>query len=122
MQVKVKEMMSYKGHSISANGSVNLTLKAPYSECTNSIALLQMLNNDVKIKVKKVGTDALSLGLFRIKSISFDGDGESVVKFNTITDFADTDKMNELIPMGDEPKEFTCMFMANIETEEEEED
>lgn len=121
MEVKVKEMMSYAGHNISANGSVNLTLKAMYSECTNSMKLLQMLNNDVKIKVKKASS-TFSLGMFRIKEVKFDGDGQSTVKFNTITDFADTDNLNNLVPLGDEPKEFTVLFVTEIEEEEEEDE
>ena len=47
MTVKVKEVVKYGGHSLSANGSVNFTLKASYSELTNTIQLMQMLNNDV---------------------------------------------------------------------------
>lgn len=122
MEVKIKEMVSYAGHNISANGSVNLTLKAMYSECTKSMALLQMLNNDVKIKVKKTGENPFSLGMFRIKEVKFDGDGQSTIKFNTITDFADTDNLNNLVPLGDEPREFTIMFASNIEEENEEDE
>lgn len=120
--IKIKEMVKYAGHSINSNGSVNLTLKAAYSECVNSIALLQVLNNDVKIQVKKGADKPFKIGIFRIKEVKFDGDGESVIKFNTITDFADTDAMNNLIPMGDEPKEFTVLFAANVEEEEEEDE
>ena len=51
MKVKVKGMYGYKGHNISANGSVNLTIVGKYSELTNSVKLLQMLNNDVTIQI-----------------------------------------------------------------------
>ena len=37
MEVKVKEVVKYGGHSLSANGSVNFTLKAEYSELTNTM-------------------------------------------------------------------------------------
>ena len=84
--------------------------------------MLQVLNNDVKIQVKKGADKPFKIGIFRIKEVKFDGDGESVIKFNTITDFADTDAMNNLIPMGDEPKEFTVLFAANVEEEEEEDE
>lgn len=46
---KVKEVVTYGGHSLKASGSVDLTLKAGYSELTNSIKLMQMFNNDVSI-------------------------------------------------------------------------
>ena len=55
MKVKVKEVVKYGGHSLSANGSVNFTLKAQYSELSNTIQLMQMLNNDVSIKAKIPG-------------------------------------------------------------------
>ena len=47
MNIKVKEVVKYHGHSLSANGSVNLTFKAGYSELTKTIQTFQMLNNDV---------------------------------------------------------------------------
>ena len=61
MNIKVREVVKYAGHSLSANGSVNFTLKASYSELTNTIQLMQMLNNDVFIKAK----------LYILKSILF---------------------------------------------------
>jgi hypothetical protein len=121
MQIKIKEMMSYGGHSLKANGSVDLTLKAQYSQCTKSMQLLQMLNNDVKIQIKKSGKK-FSIGFFRIKEVKFDGDGESTVKFNTLSDFADVDSMNNLVKVTqDEPEEFIVMFAAEIEEESEKE-
>lgn len=50
MIVKVKEVVKYGGHNLSANGSVNLTMNASYSELVNSIQVSQMLNNDVASK------------------------------------------------------------------------
>ena len=43
MIIKIKEVVTYGGHSLSANGSVNLTLKAAYSELSKSIQAMQML-------------------------------------------------------------------------------
>jgi hypothetical protein len=123
MQIKVKEMMSYGGHSLKANGSVDLTLKAQYSQCAKSMQLLQMLNNDVKIQIKKAAGKSFKIGMFRIKEVKFGGDGESIVKFNTLSDFADVDEMNNLIPStADEPKEFAALFAAEIEDENEREE
>lgn len=116
-KVSVKSIMSYKGHTISANGSVNLTLHAKYGEITNSVGLLQMLNNDVNIKVKMEG-NVIKLGNFRIKSIQFEDDGESTVKFNSINDFVDTDGLNQLVT----PDEFNVLFSASIEDEGEKDD
>lgn len=117
-KIKVKGFYSYKGHSVLQNGSVNITLKAQYSGITNSVQLLQMLNNDVSIHVKLGGEKKpFDIGSFRIKSVNFDGDGESVVKLNSLNDFVDIDGINRLITKD----EFQVMFVANIEEENEEE-
>ena len=74
--IKVKEVVTYAGHSLRANGSVNLTVKAMYSELTNSIQMMQMLNNDVDLKAKVADGKPMRLGYFRIQEIKVDGDGE----------------------------------------------
>ena len=117
-KVKVKGFFSYKGHSVLQNGSVNLTLKAMYSEIANSVQLLQMLNNDVSIQVKMGSGKPFQIGTFRIKSVNFDGDGESIVKFNSLNDFVDIDSINKMITKD----EFKVLFVANIEEEDDAEE
>lgn len=120
--IKVKEVVTYGGHSLSANGSVNFTLKATYSELTNTIQTMQMLNNDVSIKAKLPSNKPMKLGMFRIKQIVIDGDGESILKFNGLNDYIEMDNLN-LLPMNnDDNKEFVVMLEAEIETETEEEE
>lgn len=119
MNVKVKEIVKYGGHNLSANGSVNLTLKASYSELTNTIQLMQMLNNDVNIKAKIPGEKAMKLGMFRIKEIKVEGDGESVIKFNSLNDYTEMDNLNYLPIKGSENEEFAVMMSAEIEIEKE---
>lgn len=121
MNIKVKEVVKYGGHSLSANGSVNFTLKAAYSELTNSIKLMQMLNNDVNIKAKVPSGKPMKLGLFRIKQIIIDGDGESIIKFNGLNDYIEMDNLNLLPLNSDENKEFVVMMEAEIEDENDEE-
>ena len=120
MNIKVKEVVKYGGHSLSANGSVNFTLKASYSEITNSIKLLQMLNNDVNIKAKIPSGKPMKLGMFRIKQVIFDGDGESTIKFNGLNDYIEMDNLNLLPLNSDDNKEFVVLMEAEIEEEEEE--
>lgn len=115
--VKVKEVVKYGGHSLSANGSVNFTLKARYSELTNTIKLMQMLNNDVNIKAKVPGGKPMKLGMFRIKQIVIDGDGESIIKFNGLNDYIEMDNLNLLPLNSDENKEFVILMEAEIEDE-----
>lgn len=122
MTIKVKEVVKYGGHSLSANGSVNFTLKASYSELTNSIQAMQMLNNDVIIKAKLPSTKPMKLGMFRIKQIIVDGDGESVLKFNGLNDYIEMDNLNSLPLNNDDNNEFVIMMEAEIEDEEEGED
>ena len=119
MIVKIKEVVTYAGHSLSANGSVNFTLKAAYSELANSIQMMQMLNNDVDIKAKLPGHKPMKLGQFRIKQIVVDGDGESVLKFNGLNDYIEMDNLNLLPLNNDENKEFQILAEAEIEMEDE---
>ena len=120
MKVKVKEVVKYGGHSLSANGSVNFTLKASYSELPNTIQMMQMLNNDVTVKAKLPTGKPMKLGMFRIKQIVIDGDGESTLKFNGLNDYIEMDNLNLLPLNNDDSKEFVIMMEAEIEIEEEE--
>lgn len=113
MNIKVKEVVGYKGHNISANGSVNLTLCADYSELKNTIMAMQMLNNDVKVKAKLPGSSVIKLGIFRIRDIRIDGDGESIIKFNGLNDYIEMDNLNMLVTN----ERFNVMFEAEIEEE-----
>lgn len=122
MNIKVKEVVTYGGHSLKANGAVDFTLKAGYSELPNSIKLMQMLNNDVNIKAKVPGEKPKKLGMFRVKQIVVDGDGESVLKFNGLNDHIEMDNLN-MLPLNDsETKEFVVLMTAEIEEEDGEEE
>jgi len=115
---KVKEIVEYAGHTLSANGNVNFTLKASYSELTNTIQLMQMLNNDVGIKARLPGGKPMKLGSFRIKQIVIDGDGESKIKFNSLNDYVEMDNLNVLPNNGADIKEFMVLLETEIEIEE----
>lgn len=120
--IKVKQVVVYGGHSLKANGAVDFTLKSAYSELVNTIQLMQMLNNDVIMKAKLPGQKAMRLGMFRIKQIIIDGDGESILKFNGLNDHIEMDNLN-LLPLNtDDDKEFVVLMEAEIEEEEEGED
>lgn len=119
MDIKVKEVVVYGGHSLKANGAVDFTLKASYSELSNSIKLMQMLNNDVNIKAKVPGSKAMKLGMFKVKQIIVDGDGESVLKFNGLNDYIELDNLN-MLPLNDsDTKEFVVLMETEIEEEDE---
>ena len=118
MNLKVKQVVQYGRHSLKANGSVDFTLKAAYSELVNTIQTMQMLNNDITIKAK-VNKKVLSLGIFRIKQIIIDGDGESKLRFNGLSDYIEMDNLNMLPLNSDEVKEFVVMLTAEVEDVEE---
>ena len=121
-QIRVREVVKYGGHSLSANGSVNLTLKADYSELVNTIQVQQMLNNDVSIKAKLPGGKPMRLGMFRVKSTTIDGDGESTLKFNGLNDYIEMDNLN-LLPTkgkGSGDEMFVVMMEADVEEEDDE--
>ena len=116
--IKVKQVVTYGGHSLSANGSVNFTLKANYPELVNTIQLMQMLNNDVIIKARIPGQKPMKLGSFRIKSIQVEGDGDSIIKYNGLNDYIEMDNLNAL-PTGTKSEEFTVLMEAEIEQEDD---
>ena len=118
MDIKIKEVVKYDGHSVRANGSVDLGFKAKYSELTNSMKVLQLLNNDVNIVAKFPGSKAIKLGMFRVKNVVFNGDGESNLKFNAITDNVEMDALNMLVSN----EEFKILMHAEIEEEDGEDE
>lgn len=120
--ISVKEVVRYDGHNVSANGSVNFNLKADYSELVNTIKVMQMLNNDITIKAKLPDRKPFKLGVFRLKQIVIDGDGESKIKFNGLNDYIEMDNLNQLPLNSDDMKQFIVMFTADVESEDEAEE
>ena len=118
MNIKLKQLVTYNGHSLSSNGSVNLTFKSQYSNLTNTIELMQLLNNDITITAK-VGKKASSLGIFRIKNIMIDGDGESKIKFVGLSDYIEMDELNKLPLNNEDAKEFYVRYEADVEVGDE---
>lgn len=115
--IEVVAVAQYKGHSLSENGNVNLTFKFKYDQLVKVIQLTQMFSNDVNIQVKLPDVKGFPLGMFRLKGINIDGDGESTVKFNSLNDFVEVDNLNGIVT-----KEFfKAKFVATIEEESDDE-
>ncbi len=118
--IKVPEVVVYGGHSISQNGTVKLTVKAGYSELSNSIRAMQMLNNDVEIKAKlPEAKKAIRLGIFRIQNVIIDGDGESKIKFDGLNSFVEIDNLNELV--STDGALFKILMQAELDPEYDDE-
>jgi hypothetical protein len=112
-EIKLFGLASYKGHTVSDNGSVNLSFKFAYDELATPLKLCQMLNNDINVMVQLPDVGKIKLGMFRLKMIRIDGDGESTVKFNSLSDFVETDNLNRIITKD----LFKVKFSAVIEEE-----
>lgn len=115
MKVEVKEVVNYKGHSVRANGSVDLSFAAMYDQITKSMQCLQMLNNDIIITAKIPDEKPIKLGMFRIKNVSFDDDGESTIKFNSVDLNVELDNLSRIITN----EKFQIKMAAEIEDDED---
>ena len=116
-QIKIKEVVQLNGYSLKASGAVDLVLVAEYGELVKSVQVLQMLNNDVTIKAKVPGNKAMMLGVWRVKNVIVDGDGESKLKFNGLSDFIEMQNLNLLPLKSDDNPRFQIMMEAQIEIE-----
>lgn len=96
-RVEVKIIGKYNGHSVKANQSVDLGIKASYDQLSQAVQLLQMLSNDVTIKAKLPDSKPFSLGTFRVQAVNVSHDGESAIKFNSMADFTEVDNFSKLI-------------------------
>lgn len=118
--VKVKAEGSYYNHNVRQNKAIDVQFKIPYSELTNYIQSIQMLNEDVKLAAKIGAEKPATLGTFMINSIKIDNDGEGTIKFNSQMDFVDANKINDLAVRNDEP--LVILMKAQIDVEEEDEE
>ena len=117
VKANAKMVALYNGHSVKQSGSVDLNLKAEYGELPNYVQLLQMLNNDIKVSVKLNGEKPMKLGMFRLKQLSVQHDGEGKIALNSTTDFVEVDSLNKLVT----DERFIVRCEAEIEMEEGEE-
>lgn len=107
-EIKIQAETSYNGHSIKANGSVDISFKFGYSELTNVIKLLQLLNENIKIAVKIRKENPIVVGEFMLKDFRIDSDGESTIKFNSSVDYIEGD----ILGLVGEP--LKVMFKAKL--------
>lgn len=119
-KIEVKQLVRYKGHSVSQNGLINLSVVAGYDELIKTINTLQMLNNDIMLSAKLVGSGekAFKLGSFRLKQVTVNGDGESVLKFNGMAEYTEMDNINTLSLIQSDEKTFFLRMLAKVEIED----
>lgn len=121
MEITIKEVVNYKGHSVKTNGNLDVSFTAMYDQITKSIEVLQLLNNDVTLTAKLPGAKPVKLGVFNVKNVIFDGDGESTLKFNTLTDYVEMNNINSIITQDSfQLKLESDVELENVEEEEDE--
>ena len=64
------------------------------------------------------GGTATKLGMMRLKEAKVDGDGESIIKLNGLSDYVELDNLNSLIA----GEEFAVLYKGEVEEEDEEND
>ena len=118
-KIQFKVVAKYNGHNVKPSGAVDVNVLVDYSEMKETIQLLQLLNNDIKIDVKKPGEKAFKLGSFRLQNLTYDHDGQAKIRFNSMSDFVEVDNLNRLIPMEKEER-FVMRFDSLVELEDDE--
>lgn len=118
--VKIKTEANYVSHGVKSNKSIDIHFKMPYSELTNYIQSIQMLNENITVAAK-IGADKkpMKLGTFMLQNLNIDRDGEGKLKFNSQLDFVDSASISELASRNEEP--LTLLLKADIDVENEEE-
>lgn len=115
-ELKTRSLAKYNGHSIKTNKAVDLGLKFSYEELPNYIKLIQFLNENVTITIKRGDQKPQKLGTFMVKEIKIDHDGEGIIKFNSMLDYVEADELNTMV--GEDI--FKVMFEATTEATDEE--
>lgn len=119
VKADLKFVANYNGHNIKKNGSVALTVTCDYDELTNSVQLIQMLNNNIKVSAKVPDIEkVLKLGEFSLKSFNISHDGTSKITFNSTVDYAEIENLSKIVI----DEKFRVRCEAEIEVEDEEEE
>lgn len=108
-EIKIYSVCEYAGHSINNAGVVNLNLIFDYSELTNVIQMMQLLNEDIEVFCK-INAETKKIGNLGIKDIKINSNGESKIKLSSLIQSVDISTINELI----EQDNIKIAFRANI--------
>lgn len=120
-EVRIRSVAKYNGHSVKPTKVVALSFKFRYDELPNSVQSLQMLNENITIKVKLGDEQAITVGVFMITGLNFNGDGDSILNVGSNLDSIEPTAINDLAAFGKD-EIFKVMLEALIITDEKEED
>jgi hypothetical protein len=96
-KLKQKGVATFEGFQIAKNNTVTLKFKLRYDEIVTSVNLLQGLNTDITIHAKVPNKKAVNLGMFKIGSVNFDKDGNTLVPFKSLVDSVNLDNICSLV-------------------------
>lgn len=108
MLIERKVVATYASHSVNQAGAVKVTMKAGYDQLEGSTNLLKMLQGNIEVKVKLLEKKPFILGVFKLASLSFDKNGVSTIKLESITDAIDSDRLQEIVTMDLMQVKFSC--------------
>jgi acetylglutamate kinase len=118
-QISTKLVVQYEGHNFKKDGSLDLNFKADYSEIVNVMSLFRMLNQNITIQAKIGREKPEALGVFSIKAINVDRDGESKIRFTSEVVNINPDKLTDLMT----PETLIVLkASASVDSEEDDED
>lgn len=115
-KISVKTFANYEAHSVNGKGTVKLTVSIAYADLSDAVKLLQLLNNDVAVKVK-IGSEKapFKLGMFKIDKFAVDRDGNAKIVFSSLTDYVEVEALSKLISADESV--FTLRCDADVEVE-----
>lgn len=96
-KVKVDATGYYVGHSIKANGTLDLKMSFPPNEITNTVKFLTMIGKPFKLGIFEDGDKPVNLGEFTIDKIEFTKNAETKMKFASTKDYAVIQNMVSLL-------------------------
>lgn len=117
VRVAVKLVVHYGGHSVKANGGIDLKFDLDYSELTQTIQMQQMLNNYIVLRAKHTDeSEPFQVGMFRLKKTEINSDGTSKLVFDGDVDSTETSNLNRLVNHKD--VRYVVRAESDIEVEE----
>lgn len=119
VRIEVTAVGNFEGTNVKKNKSMDLKFIFGIEERSNIIQSVMLVGQDISVFTKKGKEKAKFLGVFRFNSLHVDRDGETKITFNTMTEDAKMDAINEMIENSEYIK---VKMVADVEMEDKEDD
>lgn len=118
--IETQFVATYKRHSFTDKGTVDLELKAAAGELPQQVNNIQMINANIKIDVRLPGENEYTyIGVYTIKALNISGDGTSVLKLFSSCEDVVTKVLDEL-PFLESGTELRFNLKAEVEYDDSE--